>query len=220
MGLGQILNRIQRIESIKRIYEASNSGVQMQWETNIEKMQFNRLRSYGAMKGFFEQEILRVENIDITNNTNIDYGLEYGITGDAESYIDLIDIIMNGGKLIPPLTCESYAIVDGIEKMVRSPSFNGIDDGHHRVALAKYFGVSIIPTVVFKSINEYWFTPDKWSFGIGRIREEQQKESGIHYTEYNGIKATSKEGNEITFKNDFSIDESNVEYLIIRINKW
>ncbi len=214
MGLSQaILNRLKKIEMVKRLKEAISTGLQIQWETNPEKMQFDKLRSYSSLNGFFDKEILRVENIDIASTENIDYASQYRFIDDPESYGEMIDIIMKGGKLIPPAICESYAIVDGIEKMVRS----AIQDGYHRIELARCFGMQIIPAVIFKSSNEYWFTPEKWSFEIGRIKEEKQIVGGTSFIEYNGIKATSKEGAVVIFKDyGTSIDDSNLDYLVIR----
>lgn len=207
-------NRIAIIEKIKHQKEAISKGLKIEWETDPNKMQFDKLRSYPGMMGMFNSEILRVEGYDITSHDLTDLFI-----GDIKSHTEMIDILLNGGKLIPPSKTEGYAIVDGVEKMVRPSDSVGLNDGVHRCNLAKYFGLDTVPVVVFKTIDGYWFTPENWIFEGPRIREEETTESGMRWTEYNGVKAISKEtGKVFTFKDGSSyIDDSNTDYLAIRV---
>jgi len=207
-----INNRIATINKIKQQKEAISKGLKIEWETDPDKMKFENLRSYNGLQRMFDSEILRVEEHNLTSHSYTDVFI-----GDIQSHMEMIDILMNGGKLIPPLKTECYAIVDGEEKLVRPSENTGIYDGFHRCNLARYFGLDTVPVVVFKAIDGYWFTPDKWIFEGPRIREEETTEFGMHSTEYNGLKAISKEnGTVFTFKDHCSyIDDSNTEYLVI-----
>ncbi len=199
---------------IKQQKEAISKGLKIEWETDPSKMQFNKLRSYNGMENMFNSEILRVEEYDITSHNYTDVFI-----GDIQSHMEMIDILLKGGKLIPPSKTEVYSIVDGEEKMVMPSGTLGLNDGFHRCNLAKYFGLNTVPVVVFKAIDGYWFTPDKWIFEGPRIREEETTEFGMHWTEYNGLKAISKEnGTVFTFKDHCSyIDDSNTDYLAIHV---
>ena len=208
-------NRFLTIDRIKKHKEAISKGLKIEWETDPEKMQFDKLRSYSGIKGVVNSEILRVENHKIRSSDTNSLDIFCGSGSDLQSYMETIDILMSGGKLIPPIATEGYAIVDGVEKMVRS--WESIQDGYHRMTLAKYFGIDTIPVVVFKAHEGYWFTLEKWSFDGPRIREETKTESGFSWTEYNGLRATSKkDGKVFTFK-DYGayIDDSNTEYLVL-----
>ena len=215
MGIFEQTNsRINLLNKIKQQKEAISKGLKIEWETDPSKMQFNKLRSYNGMENTFNSEILRVEEYDITSHNYTDIFI-----GDIQSHMEMIDILLNGGKLIPPAKIEGYAIVDGVEKIVRPSDNAGINDGRHRCNLAKYFGLNIVPVVVFKAIEGYWFTPEKWTFEGPRIREEDKTEFGMSWTEYNGVKAISKEtGKVFTFKEGSSIiDDSNTDYLAIHV---
>lgn len=207
-------NRIAIIEKIKHQKEAISKGLKIEWETDPDKMKFENLRSYTKWPRMIDSEILRVEEHNLTSHSYTDVFI-----GDIQSHMEMIDILMNGGKLIPPLKAEYYAIVDGEEKLVIPSENTGIHDGFHRLNLAKYFGLNTVPVVVLKVINGYWFTPEKWTFEGPRIREEYKTEFGMSWTEYNGVKAISKEtGKVFTFKEGSSIiDDSNTDYLVIHV---
>lgn len=207
-----INNRISAIDKIKRHKEIISNGFKIEWETDPHKMQFEKLRSNDSMKDQFNSKILRVEEYDLTSHEYIDIFI-----GDTQSHMEMIDILLNGGKLIPPSKTEGYAIVDGEEKMVRPSGNVGLTDGVHRCNLAKYFGSKTIPVVVFKTFEGYWFTPEKWVFEGTRIREEEKTEFGMSWTEYSGVKAISKENGKVfTFKEGSSfMNDSNPDYLVV-----
>lgn len=190
----RIKNRLLVIETIQKKEEILKN-LKIEWETDPEKMNFTKLRSYSSIKKYVDLGVLRVEERDITQHEYIDI-----FEGDVQSHMEMIDILLNGGKLIPPSTTEGYAIVDGVEKMVRPSGTSGGNDGTHRYNLARYFGLKTVPVVVLKSFEGYWFTPGLWNF------EENQGE----------IKATSGTGQVVTFKNSGYIDDSTNRYLIIR----
>lgn len=213
MGIFEQTNsRINILNKIKQQKEAISKGLKIEWETDPDKMKFENLRSYTLLPRMFDSEILRVEEHNLTSHPYTDVFI-----GDIQSHMEMIDILLKGGKLIPPSKTEVYSIVDGEEKMAMPSGTSGINDGFHRCNLAKYFGLDTVPVVVFKVIEGYWFTPDKWIFEGSRIREEEKTEFGMHWTEYNGVKAISKEdGKVFTFKDGSSyIDDSNTEYLVI-----
>lgn len=192
MRIEEITNRIKMIDKIKQQKEAIKQGLEIVWETDPKKMQFDKLRSYQMVKNN-DREVLRVEDFDITQSGRYDI-----FVGENQSYIEMMDILIAGGKLIPPMATEGYAIVDGEEKMVRP--FSGLSDGFHRVNFARYFGLDTVPVVVFKTFIGYWFTPERWIFEAD-----------------NGIKATLIDGRVIKI-NDYGslIDDSNTDYLVIQ----
>ena len=210
-------NRIRIIEEIKRAKEAINNGLQITWETDLKKMQFEKLRSYNGMEEFFKQGILRIDEFDILKYCSSPESIEDLISNSDPSCLEMINILLDGGKLIPPAVVEHYAIVDGQEKKVKSPGCISLNDGNHRIRLARVFGLEVIPVVVFKECSQYWFSPDKWSFEGPRIREEQQHEGGFSWEEYNGLRATSADGKVFTFKDHLAfIDDSNADYIVIQ----
>ena len=170
----------------------------IQWETDPGKIDFKKLGSYKGLESNFSQELLRIENVDISNETPPDDVLR------NLSNIEMLEILINGGKLIPPAFIERYAIVDGKEQKVSSVS--GGFDGSHRIGLARHFGFDTIPVCVFKGYAGHWFTPDKWTFEDGG---------------YNGVKATSKVTGEVfTFREyGANVDISNSDYIVIMAAK-
>lgn len=211
----QVNNRLQAIERVRRCKEAIENGLKIEWETDPEKMQFEKLRSYAEMEKIFESEILRIDQLDVSDQDF--YSMNIFTGSEAESYLDMIEILMDGGKLIPPIKCENYALVDGKEERVMD-TVGGVNDGYHRLTLSKYFGLNIVPVVVFKSLSSYWFSPGKWEFEGGRIREKRLHEAGASWTEYNGLRATSKHGQVLTFMEGSTfVDDSNSDYLALNV---
>lgn len=212
----QTNNRINILAKIKQQKEAISKGLKIEWETDPKKMQFENLRSYGGWQREFNSEIMRVEEYNLEEHHSTDVFI-----GDIQSHMEMIDILLNGGKLIPPSKTEVYSIVDGEEKIVMPSDTLGLFDGFHRCNLAKYFGLDTVPVVVFKAIDGYRFTPEKWTFEGPRIREEEKTESGMSWTEYDGVKAISKEtGKVFTFKEGSSlIDDSDTDYLAIHVHR-
>ncbi len=210
----EINKRIDIISRIKQQKEAISKGLKIEWETDPDKMKFENLRSYGGWQREFNSEILRVEEYNLTSHPYTDIFID-----DIRSHMEMIDILLNGGKLIPPSKTEVYSIVDGEEKIVMPSDTLGLFDGNHRCNLAKYFGLDTVPVVVFKVIDGYRFTPEKWTFEGPRIREEYKTEFGMSWTEYNGVKAISKEtGKVFTFKEGSSyIGDSDTDYLAIHV---
>lgn len=210
-------SRIRTIEKIKRAKEATGNGLRIEWETDPEKMQFEKLRSYNGMEEFFKQGILRIDEFDILKYCSSPESIEDLISNSDPSYLEMINILLDGGKLIPPAVVEHYAIVDGQEKKVKSPGCISVNDGNHRVRLARVFGLEVIPVVVFKECSQYWFTPDKWKFEGPRIREEHRSGDSVSWEEYNGLRATSAHGKVFTFKDHLAfIDDSNADYIVIQ----
>lgn len=192
---------------LRRMGEAKNAldTLTINWETDINKMDFSKLRSYKGLESCFSRELLRIENVDISNEMAPDYVLG------NQSFIEMLDILINGGKLIPPAYVERYAIIDGKEQ--KTSSVAGGFDGMHRVMLARHFGLDTIPVCVFKEYDGHWFTPTKWTFESGRIREE----TAIIHTEYDVVKVVSKEtGDALIFREyGLNVNNSNRDYIII-----
>lgn len=197
MALIDLINRRFNAEKLKK--ELPN--IVLQWETDPVKIDFKKLRSYKGLESYFSQEMLRIENVDISNEI-----ATYDVLSNP-SCIDMLEIILNGGKLIPPAFIERYAIVDGKEQKVSSVS--GGFDGLNRMGLARSFGLTSIPVCVFKTYAGHWFTPDQWTFEGVAI--------GNTGADYNGVKAVSKvTGESFTFREYGAIvDSSNADYIVI-----
>jgi len=203
-----VQKQISLINQIEK-FKTELPNINIDWETDVTKMDFTKLRSYGSLESAFAQEFLRIEMKDISY---VPIMQEDTILTNQQ-YLELIQILLNGGKLIPPATNERYAIVDGKEQMTVPAKNNGGFDGAHRTNLARFFGLAQIPFCIFKTCGEYWFTPDKWIFEGPVIREELQG----GYSQFGGLRVTSKETSEVfTFKGtEINLDRSNLDYIAI-----
>lgn len=205
----------KRTDLIRRIEEAKitlDSLTTIDWETDIEKMEFDKLYGGGCLSE--SDTFLRMDTLSIEQDPDI-HSLFSSIT-DSERMVNLIELMASGAKIIPfTHIIESYTL-DGVKMITDNISFI---DGSHRKRIASYLGLTEIPVVVFERIGYHLFTPGKWIFEGQRIREEETTESGMRWTEYNGVKAISKEtGKVFTFKDGSSyIDDSNTDYLAIQV---
>lgn len=198
------INLITQIYEAKRIFE----DLKINWETDIKKIDLEKLFGGNPVKGL---KYLRIDKIKIEPNPNKDE--LFSTAMESERFLDLIELIKTGTKIIPPVYVDEYIIKDGIKEIKELAWFV---DGMHRRRIAACLQLPEIPIMVFERITHYLFTPGKWKFEECPIQEDT---SNGYRISGSYIKATSTEGKVITtkpiaFGNPF-LDDRNLEYLEI-----
>lgn len=177
----------KRTDLIRRIEEAKitlDSLTTIDWETDIEKMEFDKLFGGGCLSE--TDTFLRMDTLSIEPDPDKD--TLFGSITDSERMVNLIELMASGAKIIPfTHLVESYTL-DGVKMISDHVSFV---DGSHRRRIAAYLGLTEIPVVVFERVGYHLFTPGKWTFEEDDI--STQDENG-RITTKKGVKATSNEG--------------------------
>lgn len=177
----------KRTDLIRRIEEAKitlDSLTTIDWETDIEKMEFDKLYGGGCLSE--SDTFLRMDTLSIEQDPDIH--LLFSSITDSERMVNLIELMASGAKIIPfTHLIESYTL-DGVKMITDNISFI---DGSHRKRIASYLGLTEIPVVVFERIGYHLFTPGKWIFEEDVISIED--ENGGNSTK-KCVKATSNEG--------------------------
>lgn len=185
------------------------SHLKIDWETDVSKMDFDKLYSGNIVKGC---SYLRMDKIKIEPNPD-----KQALLSSADEIIriaNLVELVDNGTKIIPPTFIHECFIRDGV-KVVEDVFYQ--IDGAHRKALASYLQLTEIPIVVFERASGYQFTPDKWRFEQKQIRK---KTPGGHQTMGSYIEAISTDGEifNITPNNRrVCVIRSNIEFIEIQI---
>jgi len=196
------------------------------WETDIDKIDIKNLRNgHGAVEGYtfsrlgktniteFYSQSFRGKQVflsaptiqEINENLNKQTAEEIVSSG-AGRYLEIISLIENGVKLIPPLYIENNSYIDG--EFVRGAT--EFIDGKHRESVAYALGWEEIPILIYERLDRYLFTPDKWEFEVRKIKEVT--ENG--YSTYTRFFAVSKDGEkEISMPGRFRIREDNKDFL-------
>ena len=160
----QIENQIDILAKIKKAKEEYEAGtLKINWETDIEKMEFSKLRS----KPPVNREKIKIEYVEMSDNWGLD--LKSGVTfddmleaGGRSIMCDLLQVVMSDTKVIPPVGYRGFTIVDGVKSDNYSTSF----DGAHRALLSHFLGLKEIPMLLEDRIMWYSFTPDRWTFTV------------------------------------------------------
>ena len=177
----------KRTDLIRRIEEAKitlDSLTTIDWETDIEKMEFDKLYGGGCLSE--SDTFLRMDTLSIEQDPDI-HSLFSSIT-DSERMVNLIELMASGAKIIPfTHLIESYTL-DGVKMITDNISFI---DGSHRRRIAAYLGLTEIPVVVFERVGYHLFTPGIWTFEEDDI-STQDENGGISTKKV--VKATSNEG--------------------------
>ena len=177
----------KRTDLIRRIKEAKitlDGFTTIDWETDIEKMEFDKLFGGGCLSE--TDTFLRMDTLSIEPDPDKD--TLFGSITDSERMVNLIELMASGAKIIPfTHLVESYTL-DGVKMISDHVSFV---DGSHRRRIAAYLGLTEIPVVVFERVGYHLFTPGKWIFEEDVISIED--ENGGNSTK-KCVKATSNEG--------------------------
>ncbi len=148
----EIENQVKLIERIDRCKKALPT-LKINWETDIEKMPFQEMiggdwiyRNWKPTKTAthkLEKEEYDEKLLDLFNGQN------------GGKMLPLIELVMTGRGIIPPIFAIEYQIIDG-KKSILKPLH--LVDGTHRVRLSRYLGLSEIPITITERIQKYKFT--------------------------------------------------------------
>lgn len=185
---------IERIERVKEVFP----HLKINWETDIQKMDFSKLRTtinFGRNKSTLRLE--KINPIEIKNSyAEGNAGL---LSYDLPNTLNLIELMLSGERIIPPIFCDLYRLIDG-EKM----AIEGLSmvDGSHRLWVSSQLNLEEIPILRFDRVQEYCFTPTKWKF--------EETEGGRLI-----VKSISGNKDYIFDVNNISIEEMNPSYISI-----
>jgi len=150
------LKILERTQSIKKQLK----NLKIDWETDLEKMNFSLLRSnpHCNIKNSY------IEKLDLTKThhwegAKTDIGL---IIKDIIT-INLITFIDDGNKIIPPLYIKPFEY-DGENYSIKEIQELRQLDGGHRLFLSAAIGLKEIPIIIHEKIVKYYFPVSKWDF--------------------------------------------------------
>lgn len=149
MNKQEIENQIQLIERIERCKKALPT-LKINWETDIEKMPFQEM--YGGDWIYRNWRPTKSETYKLEKDESHN---EIVFTEYDFKMLNLIELVMSGAKIIPPIFAIEYQIIDG-EKSILTPLH--LVDGTHRVWLSRYLGLTEIPITITEIIQKYGFT--------------------------------------------------------------
>lgn len=190
----------KQIENIKAIQQAKNSleNLTINWETDIEKMNFQALRSSTRLDLNDEFQEVWIDKMDITCQwQEIESSqLEKDFFGDKAT-IELINFIVQGdNKIIPPMNMQHLEFC-GETSTTRSISDITQVDGAHRIFVSKRIGLNEIPTINIKRVTKFTFPLTKWEFDFidgyfiaqSKLTEAQIKlnAENLHISSYGGF---------------------------------
>lgn len=156
----QINEQIQLIERVERVKEVlKNPNFKINWETDIEKMDFQKLRtpiSFGRLKS-----TIRLEQINPCEVRN-SYAEGNGIFSyDLPNTLNLLELMVSGERIIPPIFYDLYKLIDGEKMAVDGLTMH---DGSHRIWVSSQLNLEEIPILRYDKVQDYCFTPNKWKF--------------------------------------------------------
>jgi len=214
----KIIEEINNYTNVaQRTYEAKKllKILTINWASDPEEMQFEKLRSGSTF--ICSCKFLRMDKIKIEEVPQFgEIGL-FQEVHESLRFIELIELMASGAKIIPPIYVVDVTYVDG----VRSEKNIEFMDGSHRIRIAKLLQLSEIPIVVMERVISYVFTVDQWSFKASKVTEVNS--DGGTVTK-NVLEATSIEGKSMilnTGKYAPSIDpgyENNLFPKFLKIN--
>lgn len=142
-------NKNKHSNLITRVLEAKKrlDQLEINWETDVGKMEFDKLRAdYNLKISYSDLEIskIKVDYSDGLNYDNFDDLLSF-MWQPPEVMLNLLEFIMSGKKVIPPMYVSNYEIKNGV-KIKNTNLF--LHDGNHRIRVAQYIGLLEIPIVI------------------------------------------------------------------------
>lgn len=203
--------RIAACQKLSNALLTRNVPKAIEWETDINEIDITKLRN--GVEAIGNAQFARIETLSILNEHGHEQSLSELMKSDP-SYIDLLGLMLNGTKIIPPLYLETAIYLDGEPDEVKK----GFVDGSHRMALSKAFGLTEIPILVYRRRppQTLLFTPDKWAF---ENKEVEDKEDGARQTL---LHCTSKELKKELYLNptDWIVGSGNTEYIELILTNW
>lgn len=135
--------------------EVIKNGLKIEWETDLEKMDFSKLRT---PHDILSDKKFKIEYHQLSE-LNSDSRWPNLVTEMDEAMINLIDFIKAGNKVIPPQIIRVPKIYHEItlDRLYRGFTKEGLDvaDGCHRISLAKNLGHIQIPCLVYDFQEEF-----------------------------------------------------------------
>lgn len=196
----------ERIAACQKFINAlltRNGPKAIEWETDINEIDITKLRNGVDVIG--NAHFSRIETRSILNEYEYEQSLSELLKSGDPSYIGLLELMVNGTKIIPPLYLETAIYLDGEPDEVRKDFV----DGNHRMALSKALGLTEIPILVYrrKRPGTLLFTPDKWAFENKVEDKDGARQTLLH--------CTSKELKKEFYLNptDWIISSGNTEYI-------
>lgn len=201
--------RIAAFQKLSNALLTRNAPKSIEWETDINEIDITKLRN--GVQSIGNAHFSRIETRSILNEHGHEQSLslsELLKSGDP-SYIDLLGLMLNGSKIIPPLFLETAICLDGEPDEVNKVFV----DGSHRMALSKALGLTEIPILVYrrKQPETLLFTPAKWAFE----HKEVEDKDGATVTRQTLLHCTSKELKKEFYLNptDWNVNGGNTEYI-------
>lgn len=142
-----LINVDQRVKEAQSL--VSNNELTLFWE--IENIELTLLRNLESefLNRPFEIEYLQIDHIFKR------VPLFISNIEDDQTMLDLIDLVKNGTRIIPPIVIREYSLIDDKWERLFNDNESGmfLNDGHHRMRLAHAMGLSEIPVLVFDNYS-------------------------------------------------------------------
>lgn len=194
--------RIATCQKLSNALLTRNGPKAIEWETDINEIDITKLRSGVEVIG--NAHFSRIETRSILNED--EQSLSELLESGDPSYIDLLGLMLNGTKIIPPLYLETAIYLDGEPDEVKKV----FADGSHRMALSKALGLTEIPILVYrkKQPETLLFTPNKWAFENKVVEYKNGVRQAL-------LHCTSKELKKEFYLNptDWVVSSGNTEYI-------
>lgn len=164
----QIIRDIERVNRISRAHEIIKT-ITINWETDVNKMDFSKLRSGGVWHG--ELKGIRYIKPPFVKSDMFEMD---------DSMINLIFFIKEDkNKIIPPFLLETYEIRNGKRELNEHSYYM---DGNHRAQLSEKLKLQVIPIIVFER-NEYLFEIGKYYLDLKENVLNVQSKTGKNVIE-------------------------------------
>lgn len=157
----QINAQIKLIERVERIKEVlKNPNFKINWETDIEKMNFSKLRT--PLNLSRHKSTLKLERLNPTEYRNSYAEGNAGLFSyDTPNTLNLLELMVSGERIIPPIFYDLYKLIDGEKMTVEGLT---MQDGSHRLWVSSQLNLQEIPILRYDKVQDYCFTPNKWKF--------------------------------------------------------
>lgn len=155
------IDAAQQVEKAKKMLET----LTINWASDPEEMQFDKLKSSSVFTPackFLRMDKIKIEDAPYFGDMGIFQGAQMSL-----GFIDLIELMASGEKIIPPIYVADVSFIDG----VRSEKNIEFFDGSHRIRIAQLLQLKEIPIVVMERLRSYVFTVDQWSFKAKTVSE-------------------------------------------------
>lgn len=157
----QINEHLSLIERVKQAKKQLPS-LTINWETDIEKIDISKVNAGDYFVNTLLFKPLRIGKLSLKHYVEADPDVHFFSSREsAIRYLNLIELVATGEKIIPPLRETELTIRDG----VTIAGDIHVIDGTHRQVLAFALGEKEIPVVEGEVIRSYQFTPGNWLFG-------------------------------------------------------